>query len=184
MVDDYVLRGRMVSWVLNGSLMGAFTWMKHSFRPFFFLWMEPPVVLSFACRKCARLLGLTFGLDASSREQSFPSLLNRCCNIDKSQIPHLSACKVGLWGRCSVPKLDCLSCHLTQTSCWPLQLNKTLSFSVLLYIDGCWPSQIPRGQHLRTRQSQDLLIHCGSRAAGWIEFFSFRSGWVKSNWFW
>lgn len=150
----------------NGSLMGAFTWMKRSFR-LFFLWMVPPVVLSFAHWKCARLKGLTFGLDVSSREQSFPSPLNRCCNIDKSQIPHLPACKIGLRAGCSVPKQDCLSCHLRQTSCQPL-----------LSIDGWWSSEIPRdpSQHFRNRHSQDLLIivgiphHCGSIAAAWIEF--------------
>lgn len=130
--------------------------------------MEPPVVLSFAHRKCACLLGLTFGLDVSSREQSFPSLLNRCCNVDKSQIRHLSACKVGLWAGCSVPKLDCPSCHLTQTSCWPLQLNKILSLSMLLYINGWWPSE-------RTRDSQDLLISVSLSISLWIYNWSLDS---------
>lgn len=154
MVDDNVLWGRIVSSVLNGSLRVAFTWIKRSLRPFF-AWMGPPVALSFARRKCACLLGLTFRLDVSSREQSFPSLLNRCRNTDKSQIPHLSACKVGLRAVHCVPKLDCLSCHLTRTRYWPLQLSKTLSFSVPLYIDGWWPSEIHTGQHHGTRRSQD-----------------------------
>lgn len=152
-------------WCLMGAYQELSTWMEHSESQFLwrFIFVNgPPVVLLFARRKSACLVGLTFGLDVSSREQSFITLLNRWCNIGGSQIPHLSAGKSRQW---ALP--------VNRPHSGPVHLNKIPRFRVQALFWGLviFRVIISSPGTLRVYWFYvGLTYGCGSIDAAWGEF--------------